>query len=488
MVGNLGEIRDLMWNLADWSPGNAKHAQEQTAAFVNQAQRDLAFDLPFLFNEQLVMVPLYPDTRKGDTSDTLEVTDDQWVLKGTLLNTDPLAAEWNQYTNWDGRTIFYKGPDDAQWREGQVREAWEDGTARYVTLFQPHNYPPGTVGIDWKILSHHIALHPDVVRLKSLGLLYDGGSTPITVINQGELEHTWSGRIPEASDTFPRTVYRRPMSRIQAPAFTPAVAPIEGVWVGERTKGDFEYLLTYVIGRGDGWHTSGGPRTNATNTTDASRHMPWVESAPSAYSDPIHPGASTVIQIQLPNIDRMLGFDDASTDRYRRTGIRKRIYIRRLSDDSGNVEVRQRWYLLDEVEGDVTTYIDDGSVLADLMNPLNTGHGTQHLSLLGSPDRRYDVSLRVIMAPPPLTVPTDAPSLEPVAIGALIQKALTYLYKAMGNSSDSARAEVAYIKATQDVRSSYGMGRPQNKPRRRKFARVRRGRGTNINQVRPEWN
>jgi hypothetical protein len=470
-------IRDHVWGVADWKPKNSPRAVSILNGFINRALLELAKDVPFLFDEALIQTPVYKDVTPKVTTDTFETTSDPWVLRMTLLSTDPNATPWEEDVDWDGRQIHLKAPDDLQWQLFTIREAWVDsGTnVRYITLTQPYPGGAGITDIDWKIYAHVLRLPADVIRVKACHMLRDGISYPLDFEFQGSAEAFASIRPGQLLPTGPpRKLFRRPPARLSAPAYTPNITTdVIGVWVGERPAGKFEYCVTYVWGRGEQWDNSGGPSQNAATSIENSRNVPWIESPPSEISAVADVEAGGVVTLSLPNITKMLGFDDAGTLRYNRPGLRKRIYVRRLSDPSNTVEVRERFYLLSEVPGNVTSFTDNGSVLPDLGAALQDNHQFQHLEMYPPPDQRYDMMLRVTLAPPRLETDTDAPRLPEVAMEALLTRTLMFLYESMGNASMKANTAYEYSAALQNIRKNYGLGKPSNVPRQRQPARVR---------------
>jgi len=473
-------IRDHAWGQADWKPSNAKSAERLTNGFINRAQSEVAKDVPFLFPEALILTPVYKDIDPKVTTDTFETTPDPWVLKMTVPAADPTATPWEEDVDWDGRPVQLKGPEDAQWRLRTIREAWvqnDSGTDfRYVSLTRPFpNTTGGTItGIQWKIFAHVLRLPSDVVKVKTCHMQRDGISYPLAFQFQGTAEAFASIRPGQLLPTGPpRKLFRRPPAHLDAPAFTPNVtANGQGVWVGERPSGRFEYCFTYVWGRGEPWDTTGGPTRNSETAINATRQVPWIESPPSGITDEVDIKTGTVT-LSLPNYDRMVGFNDPTTIRYNRSGIRKRIYVRRLSDPSGTFEVRETFYLLAEVEGDVTTFVDNGSILPDIGAPLHDNHIFQHLELYPPPDQRYDMLMRVTLAPPRLETDEAAPRIPGVAMEALIARVMMYLYESMGNAAMKSNATSDYALALQNIRKNYGQGKPSNVPRQRMPARVR---------------
>ena len=473
-------IRRTVWGIADHKPKNSAEAVRNINNFINLSLYEVAKDLPFLFDEQIIHTPVYADITPTIATDTLETTVDPWVLRMTLSNAVVGTTPWEADVDWDGRQIHLKHATDAQWRLMTIREAWTNGTIRYLTLTQAYEFTPSApvkTGIDWKIYAHVLRLPSDVIQVKAAHLLRDGISYPLGFQNQGDVEQSSYLRPSQYVSTGPpNKLFRRPMLHMDAPAFKPVPVVNEGgVWVAERPVGQFEYCFTYAWGRGEEWDNTGGPLTNTILAGRTDRNVPWLESPPSAVSDPVTV-ISGDIRFDLPDIERMLGFDSSGTLRFLHSGLRKRIYVRRLTDGGAtpSVEVRERFYFLTEITAGNTFYIDNGSVLPDLNSPLRDNHGFQQLELRPSPDQRYDIQMRVVLAPRRMETDTDSPHIPEVALQALLYRVLSYLYESTGNFAAKRDAMADYNTALQDIRKRYGRGTPNNVPGTRRPASVRR--------------
>ena len=176
----------------------------------------------------------------------------------------------------------------------------------------------------------------------------------------------------------------------------------------------------------------------------------------------------------------MLGFDGAGTTRQNHTGIKKRIYRRRLFGNGilGH-ELSNKFYPIDEVAGNATVWVDDGSKTPDYSRPLRASHGYQTVRFFPRPDTRYEVVMRGVFLPEPMYNDTDVPRTTPDAGEALVCLGSSLLYEAQGEYTLANRAYEKYEKTLQRLRRRYGDLRPSGRVRRRRAARPR---------VRGTWN
>lgn len=494
---DLRGIRDTCWALADHKPENSPEAKRRFQQFVNLAQNEIAKDLPFLFDETLIRTVVYPDVKPTLTSDTMEATADPWVLRCTLLDTVTDTATWEGDASWDGREVHLKDPAvGGTWHLFTIREAWTALNVRYITLDRP--WPTsGDVGIEWRVYQHPVALPPNLLEVKAMQLLRDQIDYPVEFIAQGEAEYASLAHPNKLLPVGPpRKAYRRPMRRMQAPAFTPVMALNQALWdTASSPLGKFEYCFTYSIGSSGQWTFHGGPSQqgsaypypNTITGLPARIYPSFLESPPSEISAPATT-TGNAIMFSLPNLDQMMGFGDNTTLRYNRAGVKKRIYRRRLLDTSAipTWEARERWYLLAEVDGDVLTYTDNGGTIPDMGVPLLDNHGFQMVRMYPTPDQAYDLQIRALVAPPRLQVDTDTPSLPEGTLQALIARTMMFMYEAMGNMVGKRGAAADYEKHLRQIRKRLGTLRPSNIPRQRRAARVRRQRRTWRQYLTPE--
>lgn len=479
---NLKGIRNRVYAEADYAPSKSNEAEKRVNEFINRAYYRLLLDAPFLFFADIYQFPIYPDVVAGD-DDTIRmasvgVNKDPWVFESvnavgsttTVFNTDGL---------WHGRKLLLYDSAEGLWHERRIREVWSEddgtGTSRYyISIDQP--WDDDSDISSWSVEMGAYNLPPSLVEVKSLMDYQSGLTREITIVTEGEGEETGiepnlAGRLTSSLATY---AYRREHRRLPAPTFDP-VATLDGEqqssWVGPEPTGSFEYCYTYVWGYLDDDFRMVGPESQdqlfAANET--ARSNPWIESPPSSTTNTVTHITDTAINVSLPDIDFVLGFGDATTRRYRRAGIKKRIYRRRVSHNAvafgRNVEVPDSFHLIAEVDGHVQTWTDDGSQVPDYMVPLQSVHGYQTLHFYPRPSAKRYIRMRAIRRPPPLEDDQAFPAVHEEALDALINRTLVYLHKSMGNEVAANQALIQYKDDVMTLTKRYGTAVPDGTAR-----------------------
>lgn len=486
MAYNLKGIRDAVFSQADWAPKQSSVAVTRLNEYINRAYNQVAQDAPFLFFEDEVRWAVHEDQIPTLSTDTLSVaaTGDAWVLETNLPTTNASALRWEADRSWAGRTLMLTVPNTTpkQIEPIRIREVWTDTTDPLnpkirVALETPwHNITD--TDIEFRVVSDEFTFPDDLIELKNASLFADSNTypRPLQVVGQAPAEY---GTFPHNTDFQssgpPRILYRREYQTLRGPTQPPKTLILDDAWVGPEPEGAFEYLFTYVWGQQEVWSHTPGPETQTATTGTADRYEPYWESSPSDFSTEItNQGLAKAIAVDMPNIDFTLGFGDAGSARYARSGLRKRIYRRRKVSADASIEAPNTFFLLDEVDGVTTRYTDDGSVTPDYRRPLREVHGYQTFRLHPRPGRRYKLVMRMIRKPLPLTDDSDTPVLTSDGIEVLILRTMMYLYEAQGNASMADRTERQYTLAMARLRKRYGDLRPNNQPRRRPLARNHR--------------
>ena len=486
MAYNLKGIREAVFNQADWAPKQSSVAVARMNEYINRAYNQVAQDAPFLFFEDEVRWAVHDDKIPTLATDTLTAASvgDAWVLETNLPTTNVNALKWQDDRSWAGRALMLTVPNTSpeQIEMIRIREVWTDTTNPLlpkirVSLETPWHNVTDT-DIKYRVINDEYTFPDDLIELKNANLFEDSNTypRPLTVSGQASAEYVaYPHNVDFQSSGPPRILYRREYQSLRGPTQPPKTVTTEDPWVGPEPTGNFEYLFTYVWGQQEVWSHAPGPETQTALTPSAERYEPYWESSPSEPSVALsNEGNTKVIRLTLPNIDFTLGFGDAGTARYGRSGLRKRIYRRRLASSDGTIEAPNTFFLIDEVDGLTTTYDDDGSVTPDYRRPLREVHGYQTFRLYPRPSRRYQLVMRMIRKPLPLTDDADSPVLTSDGVEVLILRTLMYLYEAQGNASMADRCERQYTKAMMTLRKRYGDLRPKNQPRRRPIARNHR--------------
>lgn len=490
-IYNLGNIRDEVFNLADWAPSNSAEAIHRVNQLVNRAVFRMANDAPWLFEVNDYRIAVEPNIQKKSPTDLLQVSNgDRWVLEGALLSTDANAQTWQDNREWGGRILMIQDPDDTEmWHEFRIREVWTDSDPRtQISLDRPWQHAT-TTNLNWNVITAEMVIPEDIIELRSAVMKRGQLDYPLEVVGQDIAERsTITNRATNIVTGIPRWMYRREPQSLRQPNYTPVVSELTveagGGWVGPEPGGIFEYCYTYVWGKHEDWLQYPGPKTQAATAGDADRHLPYWESAPSpisASAEIAATGSRPSLNVSLPDIDFMLGFGDAGTQRYHRAGIKKRIYRRRSKQNLPSpaptrLDFDNRFYLIGEADGHDLGWQDNGSQTPDYNAPLRNVQRYETIGFYPHPDKRYEVTLRAVAKPSPLVGDTDVPPIPSDAVDCLIYRTLMYLYESMGNAAMKENARVDYERALYTLQKRHGSLRPAQRVRRRRTARVRRQR------------
>lgn len=147
--------------------------------------------------------------------------------------------------------------------------------------------------------------------------------------------------------------------------------------------------------------------------------------------------------------------------------------LRKIEEDTS-------FYLLSEVHIDNLNegfFLDDGQLLPDYHRRLRDTHGYMNVGLYPNPDKRYEVEVRCLRRPRPLTNDTDAPYIHAEACDVLIDRTLQLLYETEGNRPMMKSAKERYERCLITLTKRYGDLRPEAVAVRRRLVRARRGFG-----------
>ena len=448
---NLKDIRQAIFDSADWSPLQSSDAVGTVNRFINRAYNVIAEDAPYLFFESQVKLATKADFSPGtdDTLTTAHGGTDYWVLARSAGGTT--AGGWPTDGDWDGRMIAITDPTSVV-RRRRIRTVWEDGGTEYITIDKP--WPNTTdAKMTYKVYSDAYYLPDDVIMVNSMRLYEDGKTWPLVMVGQLEAEN--AGFVDTTSNSItgvPRYAFRRGHYKLPSPAATPvaAVTKASGSFdtAGFEAPGKFRYVYTWVWGYRDDEVAGMGPLVNASGTAPRGRPPMW-ESSPSPASGLVTAARGETIILTVPPNPHLLGFDDSSGRRYQRTGWRARIYRRRESIDTATlgqsaVEVSDQYYLIAEQPASDNTFEDTGANIPDYMRRLRNVNGYQSFGLHPYPDARYEVDIRCVRRPEPLVHDQDAPRLHPDAVEILIQQALAYMYEKLGDFNGVGLANQRY--------------------------------------------
>lgn len=476
--------------------------------WINAAYMQIAEEAPFLFFEDIIPFSVDPDVvpTLTDTDTVSVLATDHWVLQQDLTSATADRLVWNTTNqterNWSGRTISVEDAD-GRWHDFRIREVWlillGGGISQaHLSLDRPWPTAATPTGMKYRVKTSEIALPDDTIEIRSMTLKRNQLDYPLAVIGQDRAEFAslnMSDRLQ--AQGVPRWCFRREYQVLQAPTFDPVATALSAgpAWAGPEPAGQFQYLFTYIWGQREIWYTTPGPLTQTqvqpfvTPDTTSSRVEAYWESGPSnetaavtTIEQQIGSGTYYNIDMTLPNIDFMLGFDGAGLPRRNRSGIRKRIYRRRLTDAGDRVaaphnvrvETPDNFFFLDEVEGEVISYTDTGAITPDYNRPFREIHGYQTLRFTPIPDKTYAVEMRCVRTPRKLVDDKDVPRIHSDAIPTLINRTLQYVYEAMGNEAAKRSAQADYERALYNLTKRYGDARPSSRVRKKRVASVHR--------------
>ena len=499
-------IREAVFARADWAPSQSSVALERTNRWINAAYMQIAEEAPFLFFEDIIPFSIDPDAVPTlTTTDTVSVlATDHWVLQQDLTSTTADRLIWNTTNqtsrNWSGRTISVED-SDGRWHDFRIREVWVlflggNITQAYMSLDRPWPTTAAPTGMKYRVQTSEMALPDDTIEIRSMTLKRNQLDYPLAVIGQDRAEFASLNMADRLqAQGVPRWCFRREYQVLQAPTFDPVATSTIALpfWAGLEPRGKFQYLFTYIWGQKEIWYTSQGPLDQAqikpivTPNTTSSRVEAYWESGPSEVTvstevlKNVGPAITTYhgINITLPNIDFMLGFDGTGLPRENHSGIRKRIYRRRLTDEGDKVSAGVRvespdnYFFLDEVEGAVIDYTDTGAITPDYNRPFREIHGYQTLRFAPVPDKTYAVEMRCVRTPRKLVDDKDVPRIHSDAIPTLVNRTLQYVYEAMGNEQAKRSAQADYERALYNLTKRYGDARPSSRVRNKRVASVR---------------
>lgn len=484
---NKGEIRTRVLEQVDWSPDQSASFKAKVDRFINRAYQQLALDAPFLFfeDEDTIITQADVSSVTSESGDRLAVeSTDKSVLQRSFTTSlgNPNTNEWPTDGTWDGRSIEIEDSAGNVYRR-TIREVWSEAdgltTRQRLTIDTPWKNNTDT-GLKYRVFTPEYYLPPDVIEVRSCRI-FSPTHYQIQVTNQYDMERYEYLDYRGNESGRPIYVTRGKHFQIDAPNRAPKikVSPLDpdkvsDKWFGPDQAGKFDYCYTYAWGYQD-------PELK----THSNYQLPKWESAPSPISDTGEVTDTTQdITVTMPNVDHMLDFyqewsGSAITTpiRAKRSGLRKRVYVRRYSatappDPIVRQEVPEIFYFLAEVDGDVEDYTHNGTDIPDYYQRLKSTHGYQSIRFWPMPDSRYEIDMRVLRRPNPLVNDQDAPRIHEEAAEVLIHKTLASIYEAQGSAELTVLAEQRYASLLETLNKRYAVI-PRHRPRK-KMARVTR--------------
>jgi len=503
-IYNLRGLREAVFAQTDWAPSQSDEAIFRLNQFINRAVYMLATEAPFLFEDTEYQMTLEPVVEPSGTTDTI-VSDsgDDWVLRSSLADGSTtnlqISAQKRSYT---GRTLMVTDAVDTNvTHEYEIRDMYTISGGTHngkvgIVLDRPFakGQSGSSVTYDWRIVTKEYPLPADIIELRAINLREQGRVYSLDVMGQDVVELN-SMQHPSTTTTAgqPRWYYRRAPKSLAAPTFTPATDTIKFSGGGSTTwstaanaqpTGQFEYCFTYVIGDKINRTLPQTADTFDSGSQTTDWREPWLESPPSPVSSavssaPVEEGASTYtgITVTLPDVNLMMGFHDSAQVRYQHTGIRKRIYRRRLTDDSGKVEIDKKFHLIAEVDAGVLLYNDNGTDTPARDVVLRNNSRNECVSFYPTSDDHYDVTLRAVVRPEPLVHDHDMPAIPTDAVDAVISATVMYLYESDGNAAMKANARMDFERSLNSLLKRHGSVRKAQRPRKMRVFGTRKGYG-----------
>lgn len=472
----LAGLRTTVFDLLDWAPTQSDEAVRRANSAINDCLQDFVTSHPLAFSEVGGIIQLYADLTPTVTGDAVSVhPDDAWVLQRDVLETVPDVTNWNVQGKWDARTIWIEDAD-GNWQKRQIRTVWRDGDQAYLTLLTPWTNRTDS-GMRYILSNDTYWLPGDVLNMRAAQQIRGQYMPPIRFLDTEMAESFGFNVIPAlvGPTNYITTAYRRPSYQMTPIPRTAPTTADAGVWVGPQAKGRFQYACTLCWGRRSIQELEPTPETAASAGASTEREEPLFESPPSPVSVVVSNTAlATGFWITCPNINLILGFNDAATPRYHRTGLYYRIYRKRITAASGNYDIDDRYYHIGDVDtsGGSTTFQDDGSYVPDVFRPLRTNYNYTGLQFTPRPSQDITIDLRYRRKPDPLVDDQDVPEMSDSIAKAVAYKAAMQIAMWSRDVDRAAFARQLYESMINGELRQYAV-RPVTQPTYRRPARVR---------------
>lgn len=416
------QIRDLLaWDLSE--------SNTRDVAALNRAIRqgyDIAVqECPEAFFPTTKRVRIPASVSSGSAS--VLTTDDPWVLSFSGF-TPVTDGTWNGMFTIE---VQYNSRVYRFW----CREFWSvvgvGGLVYRVSLERPSPLANGLTGLGFTLVAQYVWIPSywgrvlSVVRFGSMG-------GPMTLRNYSQAAQLGQTRNLNYSLSGPPTELRmEKMYQQPAPNLAPDGEVTDGTWTDFEPTGTFTYCFTYCWGYRDLLDKSPG-----------GNFVPLFESSPSPISPSLTvPDMTKVVELKLPNIEFELGFDDAATKRYHRSGVYKRIYRARSAVGVGtnsSIEYPDVFQFLADVDGHVTTYTDDGTITPDYSLRLPESNSYAGWALWPTPSEATELDINVLSRPPALDNDYDALMMSPEYASAVLLLCASWM--ARGRDADDAKS------------------------------------------------
>jgi len=445
MAYNLKGIRDALFAQADWAPKNSATAVREVDQFINRAYLEMAMDAPFLFWKKTEDVEIY-GTISGEGATAYSTSDPTTVQL-------PSAVELDTDQRWYGRTLVLPSANGGEQR---FRIMASSAPSPYLFVDRPH-FLSTTVGVAWRVEDDVHLLPKDLMQLTDV-LVAGAGVVgyPLPIRDRVDADAVTYDPLSATSGVvtgrLPTFAFRGDPIYYPAPTVAPTLtSPLSG----SNFPAGTDFCYTYYLGR---------------RMQDGERDVDtiWYETPPSPVST-VTTVATRSITVAFPSIITEgkilpMSYPGGSSS----------------STEAGVVLYARFGGLGDFYRVAILTQVADNSTLVSTSNVTTFG---KRYSLVPSgmrqtfglyPGLSADgvVQVRYVATPAPLTSDLDFPHITNDAVGALIYKALTFLYESHGNMGAASTNTLAYNRTLQTLTKRYGDMKPASQIFHRKIARL----------------
>lgn len=452
---NRGTLRSNVLSRRSWHADvDKKFEAEVNTVCIDGAIKRLAREVPEAFIPDEEAIYLYPDMTDLTLERTVAATVDAWVLTfGPSTGGEPIAVDGTL----DGLYHIEAVQPDNTLVTYQCREFWLQSGGPYdghylVSLNRPWRNTTDT-GMSFRLHQPYFYLRDNTTKLVD-GRVFDTTRNVVTTLPTGFVRRIASEDYRGSYRGRPDAFARWNHFQLPAPNRTPQVqldtTLVPDPWVGPMPPGKRKYRYTYVWGKRDFQSAAPG-----------GQYEPLWESAPSPESATIDVAdMSKAVQLyDLVNIDFVQGFGTTGTLRKGHSGWRKRIYVAISSVEPGagtvqQIEYPDIYFFLDEVDGETTMYVDDGSVIPDYGRRIPESRGYYAWSAVPHQDAKYRVDLRVYRRPLSLLCDNDAPQVHPDFDDMLEDLVLARLCEMDKSPNDALKYEADYKSKVEEYRAA----------------------------------
>jgi hypothetical protein len=522
MDTSLKAARDYVYNDRSWA-STGKTLDKRVNTCLLRALRDIAGEVP----EALLPEDHHVHVRKNiigsdaTINAKIKMTTDLKVLQFVR------SGSWFPDTDgfWNGVMYLEITDPDNRVRRRRAREWWESGGVYYVSIDRPW-FDTGANEMDFRIYQPSFYLPANTIEVLTPLRLFDDSEQLIGQISSGTARREYLPDFRQRVSGRPTDFWRGEFQQLPSPTEAPKVSSIQSDaendqalflrWKGPVQEGKFEFCYTYAWGRKEQeWGESTGGFSD-----------PQFESAPSPVSavfdhavevDQIigRPEGRAIV-IECRNLEEMLDFvgntngipldsgytfpaalPGAAPLRYGRSGIKIRVYVRRLAtyEDHGpsttaggviksdyrlnRVEADEKFYLLAELEPleqnsildtmttpvyKASTFVwqgtpsgTDNNIAPDPTRQLRKTTGYYAYNVWPIPDQDYDIDVPLLRQPKELVNDNDQLPIKQEAFSAYMELALAYMSRLDGVDQNSEiKHRALYRQLVRRFRSQHG--------------------------------